>query len=379
MLNLYQREKIPVDRGTISYKTIIFFTICNFWLQQVTAQQIDIVVQTNQPNAIQHALDQAPKDASPWIIFIPAGNYYEKITILRDNVTLIGEGKKSRLYFDAYAGQEKVDASGSWGTSGSATLTILGKNFTAKNLSVENSFDYPSNDRLEKDDPKKIKGTQAVAIKIDASSDKVLFDNVDIIGFQDTLYVNGGRSVFINGTISGHVDFIFGSGQALFINNSIITRERQAHVDPIGYLTAPSTNINQPYGLIFLKNRLIAEDNVMPNSMALGRPWHPTTQFPDGRYADPSAIGQSIFISNFLDRHIKQSPWYPMGGKLKDGTRTQFYPEEARFYEFQNCGPGAKQHNSRRQLDERTALQFSITNFLADWPLNLGIVANVCP
>jgi len=379
MFALYQLYSPIVGRG----KPLLFVQSIFFLFALSTAashaEPIDIIADPQTPNSISNALAKAPQDNSPWTIFLPKGDYYEKITITRSHVTLIGEGNASRLYFDAYAGQPMPEGSGNWGTSGSATLTIRATDFTARQLTIENSFDYPSNDRLDKDDPNKIKGSQAVAVKLDLGSDRALFDAVSIIGFQDTLFVDAGRSLFINSDIKGHVDFIFGAGTALFINNTIETQARFSPVDPIGYITAPSTSISTEYGLIFINNRFVAANGVAENSMALGRPWHPTRQFEDGRYADPNAIGQSVFIANQLDNHIKLTPWYTMGGTLKDGTRYLFQPRDARFFEYQNCGLGAVQHSTRRQLSATQAAHFTPELVLADWHPNYGDIVHVCP
>lgn len=101
--------------------------------------------------------------------------------------------------------------------------------------------------------------------------------------------------------------------------------------------------------------------------MPLGRPWHPTTQFSDGRYADPNAIGKAVFIHSWMDAHITTDGWYAMGGTAKDGTKIPFLPEDARFFEYQNTGPGAKINTKRRQLTTAEAQHYSREKILGDW------------
>ena len=65
-------------------------------------------------------------------------------------------------------------------------------------------------------------GGQALAMRI--SGDKAAFYNCQIKGFQDTLCSDHGRHLFKNCHIVGTVDFIFGSGTALFLVQSYQTK-----------------------------------------------------------------------------------------------------------------------------------------------------------
>jgi len=224
-------------------------------------------------------------------------------------------------------------------------LSINAENVRVENLTIENTFDFLKNDEKEKKDPSKIRNSQAVAVFLDTSSDKVSFDGVRLFAYQDTLFVNGRRMYFSGGSISGNIDFIFGRGQALFENTKIISRPRAAPMQsdlPNAYITAPSTSIDSPYGLVFIRCELIAETGVEDGSVALGRPWHPTTQFSDGRYADPNAIGYAVFLNTYMGKHIAEQGWTSMHGTSIDGSKTaRFYPKDSRFFERGTRGPGA--------------------------------------
>ncbi len=334
--------------------------------QQISSRQSPAI---KTYSSIEAAIAAAPDNGDkPYQIFIAAGNYYEKLIITKPHIQLLGEGEeKTRIYYDAYAGQTNPDTGERWGTRKSATVTVRATDFVARNIHIENSFDYPTNEQRSNNDPSKVSGMQAVALVLDNGSDRALFNKVTLSGYQDTFYTVAGRSLFINSTVKGHIDFIFGGGTAVFLQSDIVTRARQQVVDPIGFIAAPSTQITQPYGLIFKNSRLLREGAVADNSMALGRPWHPTTTFPDGRYADPNAIGQAVYINCWMDAHIKTNPWYPMGGSLPDGSRTEFQPDEARFFEFGSTGPGAKINGKRRQLTPTQAEQFTLSTIFKDW------------
>lgn len=332
-----------------------------------------VIATKNHFVSVQAALDAAPTTTEkPYRIFIRAGNYYEKIIIAKPNIHLIGEDTNStRIYYNAYAGQQSTDTGATkgqiWGTPGSATLIIRAANIQLQQLTIENTFDFLANDALANDDPKRIPNSQAVALHLDNGSDRFLARNTRLLGYQDTLFVNAGRSWFDRSFIAGNVDFIFGKGNALFTNSEIKTLGRGKPSTPHAYLVAPSTNINSEYGLTFIDCILTRDKSVPDNSTPLGRPWHPTTQFADGRYADPNAIGKAVFINSWMDMHITRDGWYSMGGTAKDGTNIQFHPGDARFFEYGSKGPGAVITTHRRQLNEKEVENYSPGKILGDW------------
>lgn len=299
-------------------------------------------------------------------IAITSGDYYEKVTIAQNGVSLTGVGSSlPRIFFDAYAGTAGVYHRDGWGTPGSATLTINAEGVSLDRLHIENSFDYLANDALPKDHPDKRRHSQAVALLLDVNSDRTYIRNSQIDGYQDTVFADGGRALFENSLISGNVDYIFGDGLAIFERCKIVTRQRGklfASGSTAGHISAPSTNIKQVYGLVFIDSELTREEQVADHSVSLGRPWHPTTTFADGRYADPDAIGSAIYINTWMDAHIKPVGWASMGGTAKDGTKSLvFTPEDSRFFEYQSRGPGASTDPKRRQLieaDAKKVIQF---------------------
>lgn len=319
---------------------------------------------------VQDALDAAPADATkPYRIFIAEGNYYEKLIINKPNIHLFGAGMdKTRLFYDAYSGQE-YEAGKTWGTRGSGSIIVRAAGVEFHQLTIENSFDFLANDQLAADDPKKIRDAQAVALYLDQGSDRVVVRQVKLLGYQDTLFVNAGRSWFDQTKIAGNIDYIFGAGNALFTDSEIITRVRSAKNYPHGYVTAPSTQITSEFGLTFIRCRLTREAGVPDNSTALGRPWHPTTDFADGRYADPNAIGKTVFIKTEMDAHITREGWDSMGGTAREGGKRLFMPEDARFFEFKNTGKGAEINPHRRQLAPDKADDYTVEKILGEWVL----------
>ncbi|MDV6331127.1 pectinesterase family protein [Asticcacaulis sp. 201] len=324
---------------------------------------------------IQSAVDAAASDKTDrWVIVdIAPGNYYEKVTVARPRTKLHGQGQATtRLYFDAVAQTAGHYHRNKWGTPGSATLTIDADQVTVDGLTVENTFDYLANDALPDTDPRKIGNSQGVAVLLDIHSDHLMFDRSALVGYQDTLFANGGRVFVRNSHISGNVDFIFGNGQVLIEDSVVQTRRRAPTSAPEtfeSFIVAPSTQLSQKIGIVIYRSRLTREDGVRDGAVALGRPWHPTTTFTDGRYADPNAVGQASFIDCFMDAHIHRDHWAPMNGTARDGTKTAvFYPQDSRFSETGSYGPGAAHSDIGIRWQQTLTIDQIHGLFFDGWP-----------
>jgi pectinesterase len=315
------------------------------------------------------ALNDAPANATkPYVIAIKNGRYYEKLTITKPFITLIGESTdKTIITYDTVADTKKPDGT-TYSTAGSATVIVTARNVCAENLTIENGWDYPANAAKAADDPTKVANTQAVALRTDKGNDQALFKNIRLLGYQDTLYINAGTHYFVKCYIAGNVDFIFGAGQAVFDDCDIVSRDRGSSSNN-GYITAPSTSISEPYGFLFVNSRLKKETPAMAdNSVTLGRPWHPTTTWIDGtRSADLNAIGSVVYKNCWMDAHIGAKGWDAMAGKDKEGKPLWFYPQDARFFEYGTTGPGAVRSETRRVLSASEAQEYTITNVLGGW------------
>ena len=293
------------------------------------------------------------------VIFIRNGRYREKLTIDRPRITLVGESRDGTvLTYDATADTPSPGGS-TYGTRGSYTLRIVAPDFRAENLTIENSFDYSANAAKRDGDPTKLRNPQAVALMTDLGSDRASFINVKILGHQDTLFTNSGRNYFFHCEIRGHVDFIFGAGQSVFEDCDIVSLDRGS-ITNNGYITAPSTKADAPYGFLFLRSRLHKETPKMAaGTVALGRPWHP--------FNDLAVNGQSVFVECWMDDHIGEKGWDRMSATDSSGTRVWYEPEGARFFEYRSSGPGAIQSPRRRQLSSADAARYTSRNVLSGW------------
>jgi pectinesterase len=317
------------------------------------------------------ALTAAKHASAPlWRILVRAGIYHEKLVIDRPGIELMGEGReRTKLVASHYAGETKPGG-GTWGTAGSATLSVRASDTTISNLAVENGYDYLANDAKALDDPTRTPHSQAVAVMLDQGADRVLFHHVDLRGYQDTFFANVGRAFLTNCRIAGNVDFIFGAGQALFERCDILMRPRASQMlHPQGFIVAPSTSMKSPLGFLFRRCRLLREHVSVPTaSTALGRPWRPTVNRPDGRYGDPDAVGMAVFSECYMDDHILPEGWVAMGTTAKSGGgRVMVEPETARFFEFKSDGPGAQRSAKRRQLTAELASTLTTAALLGDW------------
>ena len=212
-------------------------------------------------------------------------------------------------------------------------------NVTVKNLTMSNDFNEAASSLSAK---------QAVAVN--TSGDRVQFDNVRILGNQDTLLVNTSgtavRRLYVrNSYIEGDVDFIFGGGTAVFQGGEVRSLSRGSSSNN-GYITAAATNINNKFGFLFWATKLTS--NAPAKTVYLGRPWHPS--------GDVNAIAQVLYRGCVMDAHIRDDPWTDMSG---------FSWKSARFFEYSSTGAGAVVNANRPQMSAATAASYVPTAYLA--------------
>ncbi|WP_337062108.1 pectinesterase family protein [Kineococcus sp. G2] len=289
------------------------------------------------------ALAAAPAGtaADPTVIAIRPGTYRELLTVDRPYTTLVGSSGVATdvvITYDNAALTQKPDGSGTYGTSGSATVLIKANDVTTKNLTIENSY-------VETGES----GEQAVALK--TTGDRLVFDNVRLLGDQDTLYANSSgegvlaRSYYVNSYVEGDVDFIFGRGTAVFDRSTIHASSRGSSNN--GYLTAASTDGSLPHGFLITDSTVTSD--APAGTFHLGRPWQPS--------GDANAIAQVVIRNTELPAAIKSSPWTDMS--------KTFSWRDARFAEYQNTGAGAAVNTDRPQLSDLDAAKHTKFTYLA--------------
>lgn len=318
--------------------------------------------------SLREAVAMAPASgARPFRIALPPGIWREKVVIDRPFIHLVGAGaERTMIVHDTPAGAPGPDGT-PWGTWGAATLIVRAPDFAARDLTIANDFDYLGHlakPRFETIGPN---GAQAPALMLDRGSDRVRLDQVSLVSHQDTLFCEAGRALFNDCRIAGSVDFIFGAGTAFFADCVITSRHRPGLQRNHGYVAAPSTPIDAPYGLVFSHCRLEREAPVPAGSVVLGRPWRPRRAFPDGAYGDPRAVGQALYLNCWMDEHISADGWDSMTYPDRAGQRLTLTPAEARFGEFGSTGPGAFENRRRPWISADSAARATRDTVLAPW------------
>lgn len=304
---------------------------------------------SGQYSTVQAAVNAVPaNNPARVVIAVKPGTYREvvKVPSNKPHVTIQGTGgsrKDTVIVYGNAAGMQKPDGSGTYGTPGSATMSVQSDDSQVRNLTVTNDFDEAANQSLA--------GHQAVALL--TTADKVVLDSLIVNGDQDTLELETaasdklGRVYVTNSYITGNVDFIFGRATAV-IDRSVITLKKRWNGTSAGYVTAPSTPGDRK-GLLI--NRSTVNGDVSAASFFLGRNWHPS----GSTTVDP----QTTVRESSLSAAIKSTPWSDMGG---------FSWKDDRFAEYKNTGAGSGAASSDRpQLTDAQATGQEIADWLGDW------------
>ncbi|MDQ7990355.1 MAG: pectinesterase family protein [Candidatus Dactylopiibacterium sp.] len=282
------------------------------------------------------------KDAPPVTIYGSSSDA-SRVVIVNNKANSTTKPKDETL--NACEGRKGAD---SYGTSGSSTFLAYADDFQAKNLTVSNDYDERTNPR----------GPQAVALN--TRGDRVILDNVRLLGHQDTLMVKSpnmgdvDRVYVTNSYIEGDVDFVFGRAVAVFDKvefKSLTDRERAEG----GYVFAPSQPQNFPHGYLVINSKFTSDANKAGKKISLGRSWDEgaspyvakdgSKHLPNGMVViRNSAIGAHIDAAEPWDKAAStgrpfnaEKPQVVQFGAPKVATE---FPVN-RLFEYRNSGPGA--------------------------------------
>lgn len=231
------------------------------------------------------------------VIDVAPGLYAERVRIPRGvgPVLLRGAGpERTKVVLERNAND--LEAGRPIGTSESCVVRVDADDFEAQGLTIENASK---------------KTGQAVALRLEG--DRIVFRGCALLGRQDTLLVNRGRHLFERCAIAGTVDFIFGSATAFFDRCDI-------RVLGNGYVAAPSTPAEQPFGLVFVDCDVGLQAAPEVRTY-LGRPWR--------------EHGAALYLRCRLGACVRKEGW--------DNWRQPEREKTARFQESQSTGPGSDQ------------------------------------
>lgn len=300
-----------------------------------TPSRVIIVAQdgSGEYRTVQEAINAIPTNQTErTVIYIRNGIYREKVIAPanKPNLSFIGESREGVVItYD-------MNVTNHPGLQ-TATFELRGAGSTMENFTVQNSA-FPNKDTNG------VKGVgQALALFV--SGDKMVFRDINLYGFQDTLYVERGRQYFHNLYIEGTVDYIYGNGIAYF------DRSEMKHVGTFGgYTTAASHDQTAENGYVFYQaKKTRGTTSLKPyiqkygqvgtytgvwddvwdlelqgvsktnSTVYLGRPWRP--------------YGNVKFVDTWMDAHFYSVGWHNWGKVENEST--------AVYGEFGSTGPGA--------------------------------------
>lgn len=277
-------------------------------------------VQAAVDGAVAHAQDAG---MSRVYILVSAGTYNEVVCVppSAPPITLYGastDASQTIIAYGNYNGEAKAvgtpansctpNASApTFGTAGSATFSAFAAGFQAKNITFSNDVTAIALAGTA--------GSQAVALMTEA--DKVVLENVRILGHQDTLYLETPgagevvRTYIKDSYIEGDVDFIFGGATAVLDTCQIqFVSDRKTN----GQVLSPSTDVHNAYGMLVTRGNFTADNTAIAGAVGLGRAWDRScTDLPtyvsacvaEGDYPN----GQAVVRDSILGAQIAAAPW----------------------------------------------------------------------
>ena len=296
--------------------------------------------------SIQSAVNAVPNDsAGPWVIEIAEGDYDGQVTVpaTKTNVEFLGAtGNPANVIISDDLASGTADPSGgTYGTEGSATVTVDASDFTAKYVTFQNSFNPAKHPSI----------TDKQAVALNADGDRQTYVDDVFYGHQDTLLGWGSssgstlRNYFYDSTIEGDVDFIFGDNTMVFDHSTIDILDDGFSNE--GAITAAATYSTNPYGILVTDSAVETANTTQ--DWWLGRPWEPVTGM------DPQVLFRGTSLPSAIDT---SAPWTDMGSTTW---------QSARLDQYDDSGDAA---GSGPQLSASEAASYTAQHYLAgsdDW------------
>ncbi|XP_034699014.1 putative pectinesterase/pectinesterase inhibitor 45 [Vitis riparia] len=276
-----------------------------------------------------------PKYPGRYVIYVKEGVYDETVTVERkmQNVTMYGEGSRKTI---VTGNKNFVDGVRTFQT---ASFVALGDGFVAVSMGFRNTAG-----------PEK---HQAVAIRV--QSDRSIFLNCRMDGYQDTVYAQTHRQFFRGCVITGTIDFIFGDASAIFQNCLITVRKPLDNQQNI--VTAQGrTDKRETTGIVLQNCRILPDQDLIPTKTQvksyLGRPW--------------KEFSRTIVMESTIEDLIQPQGWLPWEGNF--ALSTLYYAE------YNNKGPGAAlsarvKWPGYKVIEKEEAVKYTVGPFIQgdDW------------
>ncbi|KAL3535467.1 hypothetical protein ACH5RR_003928 [Cinchona calisaya] len=238
-----------------------------------------------------------------YVIYVKEGVYDETVVVTKKmvNITIYGDGSQKSIVTGS---KNFVDGVPTFLT---ATFAAEGDGFIAQSIGFRNTAG-----------PEK---HQAVALRV--QSDRAIFVNCRMEGYQDTLYAQTHRQYYRSCYITGTVDFIFGDAAAVFQNCMIYVRKPMDNQQNI--VTAQGrVDKRETTGIVLQSCRILADDTLEPVKgqikSYLGRPW--------------KEYSRTIVMETEIGDFIHPEGYMPWTGDF--ALSTLYYAE------YNNKGPGSQ-------------------------------------
>ncbi|MCV2354281.1 pectinesterase family protein [Paucibacter sp. B2R-40] len=232
-------------------------------------------------------------------------------------VTLVNgnySAKPKRAGIDAANACVPNLAAATYGTAGSATLSLFSDAVHVAHLTISN--DAMDGVRAGVGYPPQVgEGGGAQAVALMTRGDRQQLHKVRLLGHQDTFYAASPADalkparVWVQASlIAGDVDFVFGNARLVIEDSEILSRAGRRSLGEGGIVLAPSTAAAEALGFLVLHSRFVAEQGLAAGSVALGRAWDQGVA--KGAWlAGQSPNGQALVRDSQLGPHI--APWAP--------------------------------------------------------------------
>lgn len=282
-----------------------------------------------------------PKYQGRYVIYVKEGVYEENVIVTKKmvNITIYGDGSQKTIITGSKNFKDGVP------TFQTATFAAIGEGFMAQSIGFRNTAG-----------PEK---HQAVALRV--QSDRSVFLNCRMEGYQDTLYAQTHRQLYKGCYITGTIDFIFGDAAAIFQNCMIYVRRPMDNQQNI--VTAQGrTDRRETTGIVLQNCRILADDKLEPEKLRiksyLGRPW--------------KEYSRTIVMETEIGDLIHPEGWLHWNGDF--ALKTLYYAE------YNNKGPGASVKGrvkwpGYKVITKEEALKYTVVPFIQGdgWLKNAGI------
>lgn len=333
---------LPVGKQVFAFLFVVCLSLSKSFAQNVTVAQDG----SGNFTTVQAAINAAPTNqTAPYIIYIKNGKYKEKINIPSNKpfLQLVGQSVANVIItWDDYSGKPNP-AGGTFGTANSATFTVSAADFTAINITFENTT-----------------GDAPQALAINVTGDRSAFKNCRFLGGQDTIFAGGTamRQYFRNCYIDGTVDFIFGDARAVFDSCVIYPKTRIAGGN--SFLTAANTKQAEPYGYVFRNCKITV--NRGGSFYVLGRPWQN-----DASTADAAkSYNKTIFLNTTMGSSIQSVGWstWDVG---TDVTKITYAEYKSKKFDGSLVDVSQRVSWSQQLSDVRAAVYYNNDSLFGTW------------